>query len=43
MKAKEIFSRGMDLSLASLFICAGGFLMSLAFGKKEEKVPAETK
>ena len=43
MKAKKFFSKGMDLSLASLFICVGGFLMSLAFGKKEEKVPAETK
>lgn len=43
MKAKEIFSRGMDLSVASFFICIGGYLMSLAFGKEEEKVPAETK
>lgn len=43
MKAKEIFGRGMDLSIASFFICMGGLLMSLAFGKKEEEVPAETK
>ena len=43
MKAKEIFSKGIDLSMASLFICTGGFLISLVFGKKEEGPTAETK